>query len=100
MHVPHCQRECPALNCVTDSVKYLGPSRRGAFLVHAGFVFLSFSLRIQISDFRRFNICTIDSINIAMGGAVNFCLQKSRMPLAGLVYFHVRLEAWNVNRMK
>ena len=22
-----------------------------------------------------------------MGGAVNFCLQKSRMPLAGLVYF-------------
>ncbi len=24
-----------------------------------------------------------------IGGAVNFCLQKSRMPMAGLVYFHI-----------
>ncbi len=34
----------------------------------------------------------IDCINIAMGGAVNFCLQKSIMPLAGLVYFTSRIN--------
>ena len=55
--------------------KSLGPSRKGGLLDL--YRFCGLVIRVQNSDFR----------DIAMGGAVNFCLQKSKMPLAGLGYF-------------
>ena len=38
------------------------------------------------------NTLSSDFIIGLIGGAINFCLQKSRMPMAGLVYFHRKIN--------